>query len=124
LTSSKRPQSSSCSAIVRVRHANGNPPLARPFEESAPQACRTALSETTTYSPSESEAASAMRADALRAEAWAGEPFLRTEEDPEAVLAPGTARRRALEDALAEIAAGLKEPSSEWQVRYALMLGL
>ena len=65
-----------------------------------------------------------MRADALRAEAWAGEPFLRTDEDPEAVLAPGTARRRALDDALAEVDAGAKEPSSEWQVRYALMLGL
>jgi ribonuclease E len=65
-----------------------------------------------------------VRADALRAEAWAGEPFLRADEDPEAVLAPGTARRRALDDALAEIAAGAKEPSSEWQVRYALMLGL
>ena len=45
-----------------------------------------------------------MRADALRAEAWAGEPFLRADEAPEAVLAPGTARRRALDDALAEIA--------------------
>src|SRR5882724_10469141 len=65
-----------------------------------------------------------MRADALHAEAWAGEPFLRTDEDPEAVLAPGTARRRALDDAFAEIAAGLKTPSSEWKVRYALMLGL
>ena len=65
-----------------------------------------------------------MQADALRAEAWAGEPFLRADEDPGAVLAPGTARRRALDDALAEIDAGAKEPSSEWQVRYALMLGL
>jgi len=65
-----------------------------------------------------------MRVDALRAEAWAGEPFLRTDEDPETVLAPGTARRRALDDARAEIDAGLKEPSSEWKVRYALMLGL
>jgi superfamily II DNA or RNA helicase len=65
-----------------------------------------------------------VRADALRAEAWAGEPFLRADEDPEAVLAPGTARRRALDDALAEMAAGSNEPSSEWQVRYALMLGL
>jgi ribonuclease E len=83
-----------------------------------------ALSETTTYSPSESEAASAIRADALRAEAWAGEPFLRSDEDPEGVLAPSTARRRALDDALAEIAAGLKTPSSAWKVRYALMLGL
>ena len=78
-----------------------------------------ALSETTTYSPSESEAASAMRADALRAAAWAGEPFLRADEDPEGVLAPGTARRRALDDARAEIEAGNKTPSSEWKVRYA-----
>src|SRR3954470_7302233 len=65
-----------------------------------------------------------MRADALRAEAWAGEPFLRAEDDPEVVLAPGTARRRALDDALDEIQAGLKEPSSPWKVRYALLLGL
>jgi len=65
-----------------------------------------------------------MRADGLRAEAWAGEPFLRSDEDPEAVLAPGTARRRALDDALAEIDAGRDAPSSEWKVRYALMLGL
>src|SRR3954453_10386544 len=65
-----------------------------------------------------------MRADALRAEAWAGEPFLRAEDDPEVVLAPGTARRRALDDALAEIKAKLKEPSSSWKVRYALLLGL
>jgi superfamily II DNA or RNA helicase len=82
------------------------------------------LSETTTYSPIEAEVASAMRADALRAEAWAGEPFLRPDEDPSVVLAPGTARRRALDDALAELAAGANAPSSEWKVRYALMLGL
>ena len=65
-----------------------------------------------------------MQADALRAEAWAGEPFLHPEEDPEVVLGPGTARRRALDDALEEIAAGHKSPSSEWKIRYALMLGL
>ncbi len=65
-----------------------------------------------------------MRADALRAEAWAGEPFVRPDEDPEAVLAPGTARRRALDDAKAEMDAGRSGPSAEWKVRYALMLGL
>src|SRR5947209_2962066 len=65
-----------------------------------------------------------MRADALRAEAWAGEPFLRPDDDPDAVLAPGTARRRALDDALAEIEAGRDAPSPEWKVRYALLLGL
>ena len=65
-----------------------------------------------------------MQADALRAEAWAGEPLLHPGEDPEVVLAPGTARRRALDDALAELDAGAKAPSSDWKVRYALMLGL
>jgi ribonuclease E len=62
--------------------------------------------------------------DIERAEAWAGEPFLHPDEDLERVLAPGTARRRALDDALAEIKNGQKEPSSEWMIRYALMLGL
>jgi len=109
---------------VRLRYANGNTPRWRNLSGVGTAGVPQALSETTTYSPSESEAASAIRAAALRAEAWAGEPFLRTDDDPEAVLAPGTARRRALDDALAEIEAGAKEPSSEWQVRYALMLGL
>ncbi len=40
------------------------------------------------------------------------------------MLAPGTARRRALDDAVAEQAAGRPEPSSEWKVLYGLMLGL
>ena len=59
-----------------------------------------------------------------RASAWAGEPFLHPDEEPETVLAPGTARRRALDDALAELEQGLEEPSSGWKIRYALMLGL
>ncbi len=83
-----------------------------------------ALAETITHSPRESGDALAIRADALRAEAWAGEPFLRSDEDPDVVLAPGTARRRALDDALAELAAGRAAPSTEWKVRYALLLGL
>jgi ribonuclease E len=62
--------------------------------------------------------------DVARAEAWAGEPFLHSDEEPETVLAPGTARRRALDDALAEIEQGLPEPSSDWKIRYSLMLGL
>ena len=37
---------------------------------------------------------------------WAGEPFLHPDEDVAQVLAPGTARRRALDDAIAEIEAG------------------
>jgi ribonuclease E len=94
------------------------------FEEAAGQTLPHALSETLTHSPADSEVAAAIRADALRAEAWAGEPFLRADEEPDAMLAPGTARRRALDDALAEIAAGRTEPSAEWKVLYALLLGL
>ena len=62
--------------------------------------------------------------DVERSETWAGEPFLHPDEDPDTVLAPGTARRRALDDALKEIEAGRSEPSPEWKIRYALMLGL
>ncbi len=69
-------------------------------------------------------ATSPLAASAERAGEWAGEPFLHPEEDLAQVLAPGTARRRALDDALAEIDAGRTEPSSEWKIRYALMLGL
>src|SRR5258706_5799888 len=69
-------------------------------------------------------AADPLVAAATRAEAWAGEPFLRGGEDPARVLAEGTARRRALDDALAEMDGGAKAPSSKWKVRYGLMLGL
>jgi ribonuclease E len=71
-----------------------------------------------------SEATDGLAADALRAEAWAGEPFLREGEDPARVLAPGTSRRRALDDAVAEIDAGERAPTADWKVRYGLMLGL
>jgi ribonuclease E len=70
------------------------------------------------------EATGALVASAQRAGEWAGEPFLHPEEEPGEVLAAGTARRRALDDAMAEIGAGLAQPSSEWKIRYALMLGL
>jgi ribonuclease E len=70
------------------------------------------------------EATGPLVASAERAAAWAGEPFLHPDEDPGQVLAPGTARRRALDDALAELDAGAQEPSSAWKIRYALMLGL
>jgi superfamily II DNA or RNA helicase len=82
------------------------------------------LAETITHSPIESEEALALRADTLRAEAWTGEPFLRPDEDPDVVLAPGTARRRALDDAVAELESGRDAPSPEWKVKYALLLGL
>ena len=40
------------------------------------------------------------------------------------MLATGTARRNALDEALAEIGAGNEQPSSQWKVHFALMLGL
>src|SRR5437773_12155130 len=70
------------------------------------------------------EAADGLAASALQAEAWAREPFLHPDEDPGAVLAPGTARRRALDDALTEMEKGADEPSYGWKIRYGLMLGL
>jgi ribonuclease E len=65
-----------------------------------------------------------LAAAAYRAETWAGEPFLRAGEDPAQALAPGTARRRALDEAVAEIEAGNLAPSPQWKVRFGLMLGL
>jgi ribonuclease E len=71
-----------------------------------------------------SEPPEGLEAAALRAQAWYGEPFLHPGEDTAAALAPGTARRAALNDALAELEAGRQSPSSRWKVRYGLMLGL
>jgi ribonuclease E len=62
--------------------------------------------------------------DLKRAQEFAREPFVLEGETPETALAPGAARRTALDDALAEIAAGRSEPSIEWRRRYSLMLGL
>jgi ribonuclease E len=82
------------------------------------------MQETTEQPTLAPEVADGLAAAALRAESWAGEPFLHPDEDTAAVLAPGTARRRALDDALAELEAGKREPSYDWKIRYALMLGL
>ena len=71
-----------------------------------------------------SDAADGLNADALRAQKWAGEPFLHPGEDPGEALAPGTARRAALDEALAELDAGRKSPSSRWKVRFGFLLGL
>jgi ribonuclease E len=68
--------------------------------------------------------ADTLTAAASRAAAWAGEAFFHPDEDPAEVLAEGRARRRALDDAVAEMDAGRRVPSTPWKVRYALMLGL
>jgi superfamily II DNA or RNA helicase len=62
-------------------------------------------------------------ADIERAAAFAREPFLLDGEGPEA-LAPGTARRRAMDAALKEIDAGAEYPSIEWRRDFSLLLGL
>src|SRR3954447_8538548 len=63
-------------------------------------------------------------ADLARAEEFTREPFLHEGEDAATVLAEGTPRRRALDEALAEIEAGRDVPSIEWRREYSLMLGL
>jgi ribonuclease E len=82
------------------------------------------MQEAIPYPTEPTEETDGLAAAALRAEAWAGEPFLRPDESPSEALADGRARRRALDDALAELEAGRRSPSAEWKVRYALMLGL
>jgi ribonuclease E len=72
----------------------------------------------------EPEAADVLTDAAARASAWAGEPFLHEGESPTEILAAGTARRRALDEAIEEIDARLEAPSTQWKVRYSLMLGL
>jgi len=62
-------------------------------------------------------------ADIERAAAFAREPVLLDGEGPEA-LAPGTARRRALDAALKELDEGATEPSIQWRRDFSLLLGL
>src|SRR5215213_11283193 len=59
-----------------------------------------------------------------RAEEFAREPFVLPGEDIGEALAPGTARRRALDAALAEIATGEEHPSTHWRRDFSLMMGL
>jgi ribonuclease E len=59
-----------------------------------------------------------------RAERFTLERFVHEGEDPTDALAPGSARRRALDAALAELDAGAKIPSVVWRREFALLLGL
>src|SRR5581483_8557266 len=109
------------------RYAVGRRPESRSgriFPEACGARCAAQMQETIHQPTRASEATDGLAAAALRAEAWAGEPFLHSDEDPAEVLAPGTARRRALDEALAEIEDGRDVPSPEWKIRFALMLGL
>jgi superfamily II DNA or RNA helicase len=69
------------------------------------------------------DAAVPSSADIERAAAFAREPFLLDGEGPEA-LAPGTARRRALDAALKELDEGAEHPSVRWRRDFSLLLGL
>jgi ribonuclease E len=62
-------------------------------------------------------------ADIERAADFAREPFLLEGEGPEA-LAPGTARREALDAAISELDQGHENPSIEWRRSFSLLLGL
>ncbi len=63
-------------------------------------------------------------ADIERAERFARETFVGAGEEPAEVLAPGSARRRALDEALAELAGGATVPSVPWRREFSLLLGL
>src|ERR1019366_2596382 len=65
-------------------------------------------------------------ADISRAEKLVRERFLHGGEDPTVALALGTPRRRALDQALAELDADpkAKHPSTAWRRDFSLLLGL
>ena len=59
-----------------------------------------------------------------RAEKFSHETFVHAGEDPAEALAPGSARRRALDWALYELNDGRKVPSEKWRRKWSLLLGL
>jgi superfamily II DNA or RNA helicase len=59
-----------------------------------------------------------------RAERLTREHFVFDGETLEEALAPGSARRRALDAALIEVDEGRKQPSIEWRREFSLLLGL
>src|SRR5688500_500795 len=62
--------------------------------------------------------------DVERAAAFTREPFVLDGEDAAVALAPGSARRRAFDAALAELDGGASVPSVAWRQRWSLLLGL
>jgi ribonuclease E len=65
-------------------------------------------------------------ADIARAEKFVRERFVHEGEDPQVALALGTPRRRALDQALAELSEDpkIKNPSTAWRREFSLLLGL
>jgi ribonuclease E len=62
--------------------------------------------------------------DLARAEKFTRERFVHPGEEAADALAPGSGRRHAVDDALRELEAGAKVPSTEWRRHYSLLLGL
>jgi ribonuclease E len=62
--------------------------------------------------------------DIARAESFTREPYVYPGEERDLALALGTPRRRALDQALSELDAGLKAPSPAWRRDFSLLLGL
>ncbi|MBJ7458236.1 MAG: DEAD/DEAH box helicase family protein, partial [Thermoleophilaceae bacterium] len=62
--------------------------------------------------------------DLERVSEFIREPVILNGDDPKIALAAGTIRRRAFDDALAEIESGAEEVSRDWARKYALALGL
>ncbi len=63
-------------------------------------------------------------AEIARAEKFVRDRFLHEGEDPAVALGSGSPRRRALEQALAELDSGAKYPSTAWRRDFSLLLGL
>ncbi len=80
------------------------------------------MAESTSVAPAAAPTPSS--ADIARAEAFVRDRFLHEGEDAAVALAAGSPRRRALDQALTELDAGAKHPSTGWRRDYSLLLGL
>ncbi|MGN6373305.1 MAG: DEAD/DEAH box helicase, partial [Solirubrobacteraceae bacterium] len=80
------------------------------------------MAESTAVAPAATSIPSS--ADCKRAEKLVRERFLHEGEDASVALAPGTPRRRALDQALHELSEGAKQPSTAWRREFSLLLGL
>jgi hypothetical protein len=80
------------------------------------------MAESTAVAPAAASIPSS--ADIKRAEKLVRERFLHEGEDASVALAPGTPRRRALEQALNELSDAAKQPSTAWRRQFSLLLGL
>src|SRR5882757_2410181 len=129
------PRAISCwyvEAVAKRAHGQGEPTGApRPFR-AAPGRPSPVLSRSPEPPLAESSSVALAAApipstaDISRAEKLVRERFLHQGEDAAVALAPGTPRRRALDEALAELAEDpkAKHPSTRWRRQWSLLLGL